>query len=103
MEPATRNLCAHIPVELHEKVRQQQTASGKTLNQYMTWLIETFYKQEEKTPMTNDSKRTVAFQVPEELFTQFKAYLKRHNLKQNAFFLNCIQEALSEESENQPE
>lgn len=46
-----------------------------------------------------DDKKTVAFQVPADMFEQFKAYLKKHNLKQNAFFLDCIQRALTEEQD----
>lgn len=46
-----------------------------------------------------DDKKTVAFQVPADMFEQFKAYLKKHNLKQNAFFLGCIQRAIAEDAE----
>ena len=45
-----------------------------------------------------DNKRTVAFQVPADLFEQFKAYLEKHNIKQNAFFLDCIQRALADDT-----
>ena len=38
----------------------------------------------------------ISFQVSTELFDQFKDYLKRKGIKQNAFFLNCIQRALEE-------
>lgn len=48
-----------------------------------------------------DDKKTVAFQVPADLFEQLKAYLKKHNIKQNAFFLDCIRRALAEDT--QPE
>ena len=44
-----------------------------------------------------ENQRTVAFQVSTELFDQFKDYLKRKGIKQNAFFLDCIQRALEEE------
>ena len=47
-----------------------------------------------------DNKRTVAFQVPADLFEQFKAYLEKNHIKQNAFFLDCIQRALADEAEN---
>lgn len=46
------------------------------------------------------NQRTVAFQVPEELFERFKEYLKRQGVKQNAFFLNCIQQALDAEAQS---
>ena len=96
MAESTRNLCAQIPESLHSKVRERQEASGQTLGQYMTWLITKFYEELELKPMAKENQRTVAFQVPEELFQQFKEYLKRQGIKQNAFFLNCIRQALKE-------
>ena len=51
---------------------------------------------EEGKPTMKGNQRTVAFQVPEELFERFKEYLKRNGVKQNAFFLDCIQKALEE-------
>ena len=45
------------------------------------------------------NQRTVAFQVPEELFERFKEYLKKNGIKQNAFFLDCIQKALEAEKQ----
>ena len=99
-----KNLCAQIPESLHAKVRERQGTSGQTLNQYMTWLITTFFEQEGK-PAMKENQRTVAFQVPTELFEQFKDYLKRKGVKQNAFFLSCIQQALEEtkQAENSTE
>ena len=96
MAENTKNLCAQIPESLHTKVRERQGASGQTLNQYMNWLITTFYESEGKTTM-KENQRTVAFQVSAELFEQFKDYLKRNGIKQNAFFLNCIQQTLEAE------
>lgn len=93
-----KNLCAPIPAELHAQLRERQEESGQTLGQYMTWLITTFYNQEGKTTM-KENQRTVAFQVSTELFEEFKAYLKRKGIKQNAFFLDCIQRALEEENQ----
>ena len=89
MAEEKRNLCAQIPLSLHTRVRQEQEASGQTLGQYMTWLIQTFYEKQEDKNMNTD-KRTVAFQVPGELFEKFKDYLQERGIKQNAFFLDCI-------------
>ena len=99
MEENVKNLCAPIPAGLHARVREKQEASGKTLGQYMAWLIQTFYdNQKEETTMSGD-KRTVAFQVPGELFEKFKDYLQERGIKQNAFFLDCIHRALAEVKE----
>lgn len=91
-----KNLCAEIPEALHGKVREKQAESGQTLSQYMTWLITTFYETEGKAAMSKENMRTVAFQVPEELFEAFKEYLKKNGLKQNAFFIDCIKSALAD-------
>ena len=94
-----RNLCAQIPISLHSRVRQEQEASGQTLSEYMTQLITNyFHMKEENQGNMNAETRTVAFQVPPELFEEFKAYLQRNHLKQKEFFLACIQRALAEEN-----
>ena len=99
MEGKVKNLCAPIPEELHARVREAQEASGQTLGQYMTWLIQTFYNNQKEETTMNGDKRTVAFQVPGELFEKFKDYLQERGIKQNAFFLDCIHRALAEAQE----
>ena len=86
MAEEIKNLCAPIPVDLHAQVRERQEASGKTLGQYMTWLITQFYELEKGGS-------------PAELFEQLKAYLEKHNIKQSAFFLDCIQRALADDAD----
>ena len=103
MAEKTRNLCAQIPVELHDKVRQRQAESGNTLSQYMTALITRFYEMEERQTMEKEVTRPVCVQVPVELFEQFKAYLKQHNMKQKDFVIRCIQQALAEDSSTDAE
>ena len=98
MEGKVKNLCAPIPEGLHARVREAQEASGQTLGQYMTWLIQTFYNNQKEETTMNGDKRTVAFQVPGELF-EFKDYLQERGIKQNAFFLDCIHRALAEAQE----
>ena len=99
MEGKVKNLCAPIPEGLHARVREEQEASGQTLGQYMTWLIQTFYNNQKEETTMNGDKRTVAFQVPGELFEKFKDYLQERGIKQNAFFLDCIHRALAEAQE----
>ena len=98
MAEERRNLCAQVPIALHSRVRQEQEASGKTLSEYMTNLITEFYQMKEENQTMNVDTKTVAFQVPVELFEEFKAYLRRSKQTQKDFFLSCIQRALEEES-----
>ena len=98
MAESKRNLCAQVPISLHSRVRQEQEASGQTLSEYMTQLITEFYHMKENQGNMNTETRTVAFQVPPELFEEFKAYLQRNHIKQKEFFLACIQRALADEA-----
>ena len=98
MAEEKRNLCAQVPISLHSRVRQEQEESGQTLSEYMTQLIINYYHMKEAPQNMNTETRTVAFQVPPELFEEFKAYLQRNHIKQKEFFLACIQRALADEA-----
>ena len=52
--------------------------------------------------MTGDM-RTMAIQLPEELFERLKAYLKRNNLKQKQFIIGLIEDALEQDEEDTAE
>ena len=98
-----KNLCAQIDTALHARVRQER--SGKTLSEYVEQLITDYYKMKENVKMTGDM-RTMAIQLPEELFERLKAYLKKNNLKQKQFIIGLIEDALEQDEEDtagQPE
>ena len=100
-----KNLCAQIDTALHARVRQEQEQSGKTLSEFVEQLITDYYKMKEGAKMTGDT-RTLATQIPEELFERLKAYLKKNNLKQKQFIIGLIEEALEQDEEDtadQPE
>ena len=88
-----KNLCAQIDTALHMRVRQEQERSGRTLSEFVEQLITDYYKMKEGTKMTGDM-RTMAIQLPEELFERLKAYLKKNNLKQKQFIIGLIEDAL---------
>ena len=98
MEP-TKNLCAHIPVSLHARVREEQERSGQPLSAYITELLTEYYKREEK---SMEFTKTLAFQVPEELFNRIKDHLEREKertgkrLTQRDFVIGLIERALEE-------
>ena len=94
-----KNLCAQIDTALHARVRQEQEQSGKTLSEYVEQLIQNYYNMKENIKMTGDM-RTMAIQLPEELFERLKAYLKKNNLKQKQFIIGLIEDALEQEEED---
>ena len=91
-----KNLCAMIPADLHARVRQEQEQSGQTLSEFVEQLITDYYKMKENSKMTGDM-RTMAIQLPEELFERLKAYLKKNNLKQKQFIIGLIEDVLEED------
>ena len=94
-----KNLCAMIPADLHARVRLEQEQSGKTLSEFVEQLITDYYKMKENTKMTGDM-RTMAIQLPEELFERLKAHLKKNNLKQKQFIIGLIEDALEQDEED---
>jgi len=92
----TKNLCAQIPITLHEKIREEQTASGKTLSDYMTWLITTFFEEKGRKTMERENIRTLAIQLDAALFDRLDAYLKRYKLKKKAFLTDLIRQVLDQ-------
>ena len=101
----TKNLCAQIPTALHDRVSQAREQAGLTTAQYITNLLTEYFKMKENggtAVMMNGTTRTMAFQIPEELFQRIKAHLERetartgHKLTQREFVLGLIEQALNE-------
>ena len=102
--PATRNLCAQLPLDLHQRVCEAREQSGLTTAQYITNLLIEYYEMKEnggKTTMAANNTRTLAFQISETLFQRIKAHLERETqrtgkkLTQREFVLGLIEEALA--------
>lgn len=89
-----KNLCAPIPLSLHHRLRMEQEQRGQTLSDYITDILKEHFDGGAKTMNTNT--RTIAFQVPEELFDRLKDYLAKHGLKQKDFILGLIERELND-------
>ena len=101
----TKNLCAQIPLDLHNRVCEAREQSGLTTAQYITNLLIEYFKMKENggnMTMANNNTRTMAFQIPEDLFQRIKAHLERESVRsgrkytQREFVLSLIEEALEE-------
>ena len=108
---AKKNLCAQIPLSLHTQVSEAREAAGQTTSEYITNLLIEYYnlKKDGGTTTMSGNTRTMAFQIPEELFQRIKAHLERETqrtgrkLTQREFVLNLIEEALIEAEEDAAE
>ena len=101
-----KNLCAKIAVDLYRKVTDAKTKANMTTNEYVTQVLTEYYAWKENggTIMArkDDNTRTLAFQIPEELFQRVKEYLERESkrrgsrLTQRDFVVGLIEAALDE-------
>ena len=89
-----KNLCAPIPLSLHQRLRAEQERRGQTLADYITDILKEHFEGGART--MNANNRTIAFQVPEELFGRLKDYLARNGLKQKDFILGLIERELND-------
>ena len=94
----TKNLCAQIPISLHNKVKEGQAQAEKTLSEYITGLLTNYYEN----GGTMGNTRTLAVQISEELFQKLKKHLALEiqrtgrRITQKEFLIGLIEQALEE-------
>ena len=98
-----KNLCAQIDIALHNRVTEEKDRLEMTTSQYIAALLTEYYKMKDENGGTNmTGSRTMAFQIPEELFQRIKTHLARETartgvkLTQRDFVLGLIERALAE-------
>lgn len=87
-----KGITVKIDAGLHAEVRQYLEGNEMTMAEFVTQAL-----QDELHPKINireennmSNMRTLAFQVPEELFQQIKDYLQRNNMTQKEFVIGLI-------------
>ena len=98
-----KNLCAQIDIALHNRVTEEKDRLEMTTSQYIAALLTEYYKmKDENGGIHMTGSRTMAFQIPEELFQRIKTHLARETartgvkLTQRDFVLGLIERALAE-------
>ena len=94
-----KGITVKIDADLHAEVREYIEQHGMTMAEFITLAVDNElhpkYQNKEETNMGN--MRTMAFQVPEELFQRIKGYLQRNNMSQKQFVLGLIETELDRE------
>ena len=104
-----KNICGKIPMDLHEKVREEIELTESSTQKFLQQVIEEhFNKLEGKGEISMGAVRTVAVQVSEELFQRLKVVIGKKHMKQKDFLIQIIEEALEKvevewQSKDQPE
>lgn len=92
-----KGITVKIDAGLHAEVRHYLESHGMTMAELVTQAL-----QDELHPKINmqeeknmGNMRTIAFQVPEELFQRIKDYLQNNNMTQKEFMLGLIENELN--------
>ena len=88
-----KGITVRIDAELHSEIRQYLEEHEMTMAEFITIAAQDELHpkidlQEEK---NMGNMRTLAFQVPEELFQKIKDYLQRNNMTQKEFVIGLIE------------
>ena len=90
-----KNICGKIPMDLHEKVREEIELTESSTQKFLQQVIEEhFNRVEGKGEISMGEVRTVAVQVSEELFQRLKTVIAKKGMKQKDFLIQIIEEAL---------
>ena len=93
-----KNICGKIPMDLHEKVREEIELTESSTQKFLQQVIEEhFNRVEGKGEISMGAVRTVAVQVTEDLFSRLKAVLARNGMKQKDFLIGLIEDAIEKE------
>ena len=88
-----KNLCAMIPAELHARIMaEKEEWELNTLAEY----VERIFAEHFEGGNSMKAERTLAVQIPAELFERLKEYLVAHNLKQKQCLIQLIDSALED-------
>ena len=96
---AKKGITVKVAAELHAEVSEYVRSHGMTMSEFVAQALdnELHPKLPEKEGNDMGNTRTVAFQVPEELFQRIKDYLNRNHMTQKQFLLGLIERELDRE------
>ena len=91
-----KGITVKIDADLHAEVREYIEQHGMTMAEFITLAVdnELHPKYQNKEEKNMGNMRTMAFQVPEELFQRIKGYLQRNNMTQRQFLIGLIEDEL---------
>ena len=95
----TKGITVKVNAKLHEEVHRYLEAHHMTMGQFVAMALadELHPKIQEQEGNHMSHTRTIAFQVPEDLFQRLKEYLARNQISQRQFLVDLIERELVQE------
>ena len=100
-EAEKKGLTVKIDADLHAEVRKYLDTHEMTMAEFVSMALrdELHPQNIMKEGSTMEKTRTLAFQIPEDLYQRIKEYLQRNNMTQRQFVIGLIEEELQREQE----
>ena len=94
-----KGITVKVDAQLHAEVTQYIQNHDMTMSEFVALALqdELHPKIQEKEGKNMGNVKTLAFQIPEELFWRIKEYLQRHNMSQKDFVIGLIERELKQE------
>ena len=88
-----KGITVRIDADLHAEVSRYLKDRGMTMAEFVTLALddELHPKMNQKEGQNMEKMRTMAFQVPEDLFQKIKDYLHRNGMSQKEFVIGLIE------------
>ena len=98
-----KGITVRIDADLHAEVSQYLRDHSMTMAEFVSLALddELHPKNQMKEGNTMANTRTIAVQVPEDLFQRIKDYLSRNNMTQKQFFLGLVEAELERDETEQ--
>lgn len=97
-EQEKKGITVKIDADLHAEVRQYLEANNMTMAEFVTQALDDeLHPKFQKEDMKMENTRTIAFQVPEDLFQRLKDYLRRNEITQRQLLITLIEDELERE------
>jgi len=101
MADEKKGITVKIDADLHAEIRQFIERSGMTMAEFVSKALynELHPKIQPQEVKYTGPTRTMAFQMPEDMFQRLKEYLHRHNITQKDFVLGLVEAELNRDQE----
>lgn len=89
-----KGITVKVDAALHAEVRQYLESHGMTMAEFVTLALQDELHPKIQMKEEAGNMRTLAFQVPDDLFKRIKEYLQRNNMTQKEFIIGLIETEL---------
>ena len=89
-----KGITVKVDAELHAEVKEYIESHGMTMVEFVTLALQDELHPKIQAKEEMENMRTLAFQVPDDLFRKIKEYLQRNTMTQKEFIIGLIETEL---------